>query len=83
MLREEKVGMSDLSTDTTRRLPDAGGGEGRMWRGRQGGGSSSEALVAASAREAWLNQMGGYWVLGRSCGLAGRVGQKGRSGITK
>ena len=22
---EEKVGMSDLSTDTTRRLPDAGG----------------------------------------------------------
>ena len=53
MLREEKVGVSDLSTDTTWRLPDAGGGEGRMWRGRQGGGSSSEALVAASAREAW------------------------------
>ena len=46
-LREEKVGMSGLPTDITRRLPEAGGGEGRMWRGR--GGASSIALVAALA----------------------------------
>ena len=53
-LREEKVGISGLPTDITRRLPEAGGGEaeGRRWRGRRGGGSSSETLVAASAREA-------------------------------
>ena len=50
-LREEKDGMSGLPTDLTRRLPEAGGGEGRRWRGR--GGSSSGTLVAASAREAW------------------------------
>ena len=45
MLREEKDGMSGLPTDITRRLPEAVGGEGRMWRGRQGG--TSGALVAA------------------------------------
>ena len=44
-LREEKVGMSGLPTDITLRLPEAVGGEGRMWRGRQGG--TSGALVAA------------------------------------
>ena len=44
-LREEKVGMSGLPTDITLRLPEAVGGEGRMWRGRQGG--TSKALVAA------------------------------------
>ena len=50
----EKVGTSSLPThDITRRLPDSGGGEGRRWRGRRGGGSSSGTLVAASAREAW------------------------------
>ena len=49
--REEKVGISSLPTDITRRLPEAGGGEGRMWRRRLG--ESSETLVAASAREAW------------------------------
>ena len=32
-LREEKVGISGLPTDITRRLPESGGGEGRMWRG--------------------------------------------------
>ena len=33
----EKVGTSDLPThDMTRRLPEAGGGEGRRWRGREG-----------------------------------------------
>ena len=47
-LREEKDGMSGLPTDITRRLPEAGGGEGRMWRGR--GGSSSGTL--------WLPQGG-------------------------
>ena len=50
-LRKEKVGISGLPTDITRRLPDAGGGEGRRWRGRQGG--TSRTLVAASAGEAW------------------------------
>ena len=44
-LREEKVGMSGLPTDITLRLPEAVGGEGRMWRGRQGG--TSGTLVAA------------------------------------
>ena len=52
-MREEKVGISGLPTDITLRLPDAGGGEGRRWRGRRGGGSFSGMLVAASAREAW------------------------------
>ena len=33
-LREEKVGMSGLPTDITLRLPEAVGGEGRIWRGR-------------------------------------------------
>ena len=50
-LREEKDGISSLPSDITLRLPEAGGGEGRMWRGRQGG--TSGTLVAASAREAW------------------------------
>ena len=44
-LREEKVGMSGLPTDITLRLPEAVGGEGRMWRGRHGG--TSGTLVAA------------------------------------
>ena len=44
-LREEKDGMSGLPTDITRRLPEAVGGEGRMWRGRHGG--TSGTLVAA------------------------------------
>ena len=30
-LREENDGMSGLPTDITRRLPEAGGGEGRMF----------------------------------------------------
>ena len=33
-LREEKVGMSGLPTDITLRLPEAVGGEGRIWRGQ-------------------------------------------------
>ena len=52
-LREEKVGIFGRPSDITRRLPEAEGGEGRSWRGRRGGGSSSGTLVAASAREAW------------------------------
>ena len=33
-LREEKVGMSGLPTNITLCLPEAVGGEGRIWRGR-------------------------------------------------
>ena len=53
MLMDEKVGTSSFSTEITLRLPESAGGEGSSWRGGRGGGSSSEALVAASARAAW------------------------------
>ena len=53
MLMDEKVGTSSFSTVITLRLPESAGGEGSSWRGGQGGGSSSGALVAASARAAW------------------------------
>ena len=53
MLMDEKVGTSSFSTEITFRLPDAAGGEGSSWRGGREGGSSSGALVAASARAAW------------------------------
>ena len=48
---QEKVGISALSKSTviTLDLPEAGGRQGRRWRGCWGG--SSETLVAASARE--------------------------------
>jgi len=46
-LRVEKVG-SCLATVVTLRLPEAGGGEGWSWRGREG-----LVVVAASAKEAW------------------------------
>ena len=50
-LREEKDGMSGLPTDITRRLPEAGGGEERIWRGRGGPSSGRLMVVAASLRQ--------------------------------
>ena len=56
-LMEGRVGTSSLSTALctviTLRLPDAAGGEGSCWRGGREGGSSSEALLAVSARATW------------------------------
>ena len=53
MLMDEKVGTSSFSTEITLRLPESAGGEGSSWRGGRWGGSSSGALVAASAKAAW------------------------------
>ena len=50
-LREENDGMSGLPTDITRRLPEAGGGEERIWRGRGGPSSGRLMVVAASLRQ--------------------------------
>ena len=53
--REEKVGISSLPTDITRRLPEAGGKdvEGATGRIQRNTALHCTALVAASAREAW------------------------------
>ena len=55
MLMDEKVGTSSFSTEITLRLPEAAGGEESSWSGGRGGGFSSGALVAASARAAWCS----------------------------
>ena len=59
-LMKGRVGTSSFSTALctviTLRLPDAAGGEGSCWRGGGEGGSSSEALLAASARATWLRR---------------------------
>ena len=54
MLMDEKVGTSSFSTEITLRLPESAGSEGSSWRGGRGRGSSSEALVAASASQGSL-----------------------------
>ena len=61
-LREEKDGMSGLPTDITRRLPEAGGGEGRMWRGPSlvHHGDDGEAQVSRKLKE--TQQEGLEWL---------------------
>ena len=50
-LREEKVGISGLPRDMTRRRPLDGDGERRWWSGR--GGRGGDEAGGALAREAW------------------------------
>ena len=50
-LRVEKVGISALPKDITRRLPEVGGGDRRWQSGIQGGGGGGGST---SARAAWL-----------------------------
>ena len=54
-LREEKVGISGLPRDMTRRRPVDGDGERRWWSGRggRGGDEAGGAFTSALAREAW------------------------------
>ena len=50
-LRVEKVGISALPKDITRRLPEVGGGDRRWQSGIRGGGGGGGST---SARAAWL-----------------------------
>ena len=53
-LRVEKVGISGLPKDMTRRLPEVGDGERRWRSGRGGGEGGSWGGGSTSARVAWL-----------------------------
>ena len=53
-LRVEKVGISALPKDITRRLPEVGGGDRRWQSGRRGGVGGSRGGGSTSARAAWL-----------------------------
>ena len=53
-MRVEKVGISGLPKDMTRRLPDVGDGERRWRSGRGGGVGGSRGGGSTSARVAWL-----------------------------
>ena len=58
-LRVEKVGISPLPRDMTRRLPEVGDGERRWWSGRLGGrwgGDSTSARVAWLVAARWLRR---------------------------
>jgi len=58
-LRVEKVGISPLPKDMTRRLPEVGDGERRWWSellGGRWGGDSSLARVAWLVAARWLQQ---------------------------
>ena len=50
----EKVGISGLPKDMTRRLPEVGDGERRWRSGRGGGVGGSRGGGSTSARVAWL-----------------------------
>ena len=54
-LREEKVGISGLPRDMTRRRPVDGDGERRWWSGRggRGGDEAGGTFTSALAREAY------------------------------
>ena len=53
-LRVEKVGISALPKDITRRFPEVGGGDRRWQSGRRGGVGGSRGGGSTSARESWL-----------------------------
>ena len=53
-LRVEKVGISALPKDITRRLPEVGGGDRRWQSGRRGGVGGRRGEGSTLARAAWL-----------------------------
>ena len=53
-MRVEKVGISGLPKDMTRRLPEVGDGDRRWRSGRGGGVGGSRGGGSTSARVAWL-----------------------------